>query len=82
MNKGSCFCGRIKFEITSDVSHVYFCYCSTCRKLSGAVFSCVSRVLTAGFNIVEGKEHLCLYESSFKNTDTIAVFVTRQFLFS
>ena len=64
MNKGSCCCGRIKFEIISDFSHVYFCYCSTCRKLSGAVFSCVSRVLASGFNITTGKEHLCPYESS------------------
>jgi hypothetical protein len=34
--KGSCLCGSIKFEIKGPLSAFRYCYCSRCRKASGA----------------------------------------------
>jgi len=34
--KGSCLCGSIKFEIKEPYTAFRYCYCSRCRKASGA----------------------------------------------
>lgn len=33
---GSCNCGSVKFEISSEISDVYICHCSICRKSTGS----------------------------------------------
>ena len=30
--KGSCHCGRIRFEVDADIDHVRVCDCSICRR--------------------------------------------------
>jgi hypothetical protein len=35
MNKGSCLCGGVAFEITGPMRPVVGCHCSMCRKQSG-----------------------------------------------
>lgn len=44
--KGSCFCGKISFKVKDDVSGLYQCHCSECRKTTGAAAN-------AGFIISE-----------------------------
>ena len=34
--KGSCLCGSVKFEVKPPLSAFRYCYCSRCRKASGA----------------------------------------------
>lgn len=34
---GGCFCGKVRYQITSPPSQVYFCHCSNCRRVSGSV---------------------------------------------
>jgi hypothetical protein len=34
--KGSCLCGSVKFEVKTPLSAFRYCYCSRCRKASGA----------------------------------------------
>ena len=34
--KGSCLCGSVKFEVAPPFSAFRYCYCSRCRKASGA----------------------------------------------
>ena len=34
--KGSCLCGSVKFEVKPPFSAFRYCYCSRCRKASGA----------------------------------------------
>ncbi len=36
MQKGSCNCGAVSFEISKAVSDVYVCHCSICRKATGS----------------------------------------------
>lgn len=40
MIKGSCLCGKIKFEISGTPSSLSYCHCSRCRKAAG-IFSAV-----------------------------------------
>lgn len=35
MQKGSCLCGGVTFEITGEMRPVVACHCSQCRKSSG-----------------------------------------------
>ena len=64
MQKGSCQCGKVVFGFEADLLPVYYCYCRTCRKLSGSAFSLVSRVNKAAFKIIKGENHLQSYQSS------------------
>ncbi len=34
--KGSCLCGQLSFEISTDNGEIYQCHCSKCRKVSGS----------------------------------------------
>ena len=35
---GSCACGDIRYTSTAHPSHLDFCYCTTCQRVSGAPF--------------------------------------------
>ena len=64
MNTGSCHCGKVRFEISADLGDVRYCYCETCRKLSGAAFSVVALVPKHNFKFLGEKPELKLYKSS------------------
>ena len=34
--RGQCNCGAVAFEITADLSEVFVCHCSICRRYTGA----------------------------------------------
>ena len=36
MARGACNCGAVAFEISGDLSGVYVCHCSICRRATGA----------------------------------------------
>jgi hypothetical protein len=36
MAKGQCNCGSVAFEIDSDISEVFICHCSICRRSTGS----------------------------------------------
>lgn len=36
MARGECLCGAVAFEIRADLSDVYVCHCSICRRSSGS----------------------------------------------
>ena len=62
ISKGTCHCGRVKFEIHGPIRDPRRCDCSLCRR-KGAI------MLTAAkeeFHLVEGEEHLGLYQWNTK----------------
>lgn len=63
MITGSCHCGNVEFSIQEDELSVRYCYCITCRKLSGADYSSVARVPRASFSLTQGAGSLLTYES-------------------
>ena len=36
MARGECNCGAVAFEIDADISDVFVCHCSICRKFTGS----------------------------------------------
>ena len=64
MYSGGCLCGKVRFEITSEIHNIIYCHCSQCRKAQGSAFATNGNVDTNGFKIVSGENELTGYESS------------------
>jgi hypothetical protein len=47
--KGSCMCGKVKYELRGEPIVTYYCHCGKCRKQSGSSFAT---------NVIFRKEHL------------------------
>lgn len=64
MLTGSCHCGTVQFSVDRKLGDVRYCYCTTCRKLSGSAFSAVAFIPTSLFSLNQGSDQLAVYESS------------------
>jgi len=64
MNKGSCFCGAVSFEIDGELGPIICCHCSKCRKMNGTAFNAISLVKKADLRFKSGFDNLSNYESS------------------
>ena len=64
MYKGSCLCGKVGFEITSEIQNIIYCHCSKCRKAQGSAFASNGNVETEGFKFTSGEHDLTAYVSS------------------
>ncbi len=64
MNKGSCLCGAVRFEVTGALHPPDACHCSQCRKQSGHFWAStdVSRAALS----ISGAENLSWFQSSEK----------------
>jgi hypothetical protein len=56
MVSGNCNCGAIQFEIDTDVSDVYVCHCSICRRFTGSSGIAVVLVQNSQFKWIAGQE--------------------------
>lgn len=63
-HKGSCLCGRVRYEIHGDLIDVVNCHCSMCRKFHGAAFRTRAAVRAADLHWLAGEHLLTHYESS------------------
>ena len=64
MYKGSCLCGKVRFEISSEIQNIIYCHCSQCRKAQGSAFATNGNVEAGGFKFISGEDELTAYESS------------------
>src|SRR5262245_11034434 len=62
--RGSCLCGRSRYEINAPLGMIVNCHCSMCRKVTGAAFRTRASVSTAAFRWLSGEELLGRYPSS------------------
>ncbi len=60
MARGECNCGAVQFEIDADLSGVYVCHCSICRRSTGSNGIAVVVVRNNQFRWVRGQEHIVL----------------------
>ena len=56
--KGSCCCGAVRFELSSEPDMMATCHCSRCRKLGIATFVFVKH---ASFRLLQGAEAVAEY---------------------
>jgi hypothetical protein len=59
MAKGSCSCGRIKFEVNGHIPNPDACHCTQCRKHSGHFF--VSTDISRAHVTIVGEENITWY---------------------
>jgi hypothetical protein len=62
--RGSCLCGRVKYEITGPLGTAANCHCSMCRKQHGAAFRSRAGIEASQFRWLAGEELMTFYESS------------------
>jgi hypothetical protein len=55
---GSCHCGAVRFEITSDFAELTTCDCSICRRKNALMV----KVHERQFKLIAGAESLTLYQ--------------------
>lgn len=74
---GSCHCGSIHFNITTAMgvppTHI-LCHCDTCKKISGAPYTCNYIVTTEHFAISQGKDYLGVYEYQGASGKNVSCF--------
>jgi hypothetical protein len=56
--RGSCHCGKVRFEVDADLDHVRLCDCSVCRK-RGAL---THRVEEPCFRLLTPLDELSVYQ--------------------
>jgi hypothetical protein len=64
MNRGSCLCGAVRYEIGAAFEEMHHCHCSMCRKAHGAAFSTFARAAKDQLRIVSGEPQLKRFRSS------------------
>jgi hypothetical protein len=64
LHKGSCHCGKVAYEVETDLEQVIECNCSICSR-KGHLLTFVPRV---ALTVIQGEEHLSTYTF---NTHTI-----------
>ncbi len=62
--KGSCLCGRIRFEVDAFAPLTGNCHCSMCRKFHGAAFATIAEAHRADFRWTAGEELLKAYTAA------------------
>ena len=60
MIRGSCSCGAVKFELSSEPEMMGTCHCSVCRKIGASTMVFVTK---DSFHWVQGRELISRYES-------------------
>ncbi len=59
---GGCHCGRVRFDVTADLSSIIACNCSICQK-TGSILAFVPE---AQFKLVSGADDLVDYQFNKK----------------
>ena len=55
---GGCNCGSVAYEIATDVSDLYVCHCSICRRHSGTNGMTLAVVDNSVFRWIRGEEQM------------------------
>ena len=61
MVTGECLCGTIGYKIEGEITGVWFCHCSKCRRANGSAFQAGAVCSRKGFRWTRGKEQIAEY---------------------
>ena len=64
---GGCFCGAVRYRFT-DVFDAGYCYCSICRRMSGAPVIAWVNTPRAGFALTRGSVRFVASSNDFKRS--------------
>lgn len=68
MNKGSCLCGDITWDVSGPLSTLVNCHCTICRKAHGAGFATFAVTPADSFRWTGGDDKIASYKSSPNGT--------------
>lgn len=63
MITGECFCGAIKYSISSELKDARSCHCSRCRKAFSSQASAYALVEPNDFQWTQGEDQLTTYDT-------------------
>ena len=64
INRGSCLCQRVQYEIDGPLEDALNCHCSMCRKLHASAFRTRAKVASKDWKTLTGEAFIKFYESS------------------
>lgn len=62
MAHGECNCGAVAFEISCDLSDIFVCHCSICRRFTGSNGIAVVVVVNDAFRWIRGYERITTWK--------------------
>ena len=62
MARGECNCGAVAFEIDAELSQVYVCHCSICRRSTGSNGIAVVVVENDAFTWIHGEDQVATWK--------------------
>lgn len=74
MQKGSCLCGGIVYELLSPLRAACHCHCTMCQKQHGAAFATYASVPRADLRYVCGENLLMSYTPPLRSCESFAAF--------
>lgn len=57
---GGCHCGAVRYEVTTDLTQLFDCNCSRCRRLAAVMTAAPA----SAFRLLSGEEALVRYQFS------------------
>jgi hypothetical protein len=64
MVTGGCLCGEVRFEIDGQMSAIWYCHCSKCRKATGSAFHPAALCRRSRFRWVAGEALISEYRTA------------------
>lgn len=62
MVRGECNCGVVAFEISAELSGVFVCHCSICRRFTGSNGIAVVVIGNDTFRWIRGEEQISTWK--------------------
>lgn len=62
MARGECNCGAVAFEVDADLSNVFVCHCSICRRATGANGIAVVVIDNKCFRWLRGQDKIATWK--------------------
>ena len=70
MIRGSCLCGRVRYQIEGEFSYASHCHCGQCRKGHGAAFASYGVLPSVALKFTAGSDEIRSYQASATATRT------------
>jgi hypothetical protein len=64
MLRGSCLCGKVRYEIRGNIDRASNCWCTMCQKQHGAASGPYANIASSALHILQGDDAITHYASS------------------